>query len=142
MSQGQSLNANQAERVHEAEKLLRAGTALVPVPLGRKGPVTKNWNERSACVTDPSEAEIFANKNIGLAHAYADPSPWLRELAKATIHQREALELFALPRELLDALERDLERHERWSLTVSDGALYVTRGDATYEGELERLFLD
>lgn len=77
-----------------------------------------------------------------VVYAYADPSPWLRELAKATIHQREALELFALPRELLDALERDLERHERWSLTVSDGALYVTRGDATYEGELERLFLD
>ena len=75
MSRGQLLNAHQAERVQEAEKLLQAGMALVPVPLGRKGPVTKNWNERSACVTDPSKAEIFADKNIGLAHAYADPSP-------------------------------------------------------------------
>ena len=75
MSQGQSLNAHQAERVKEAEKLLLEGMALVPVPLGRKGPVTKNWNDRSACITDPSQAGTFADKNIGLAHAYADPTP-------------------------------------------------------------------
>ena len=74
MSQRQSLNVHQAERVQEAEKLLRAGMALVPAPLGRKGPTTKNWNERSACLTHPDDALLLADKNYGIAHAYADPS--------------------------------------------------------------------
>ncbi|MCB9616272.1 MAG: YaeQ family protein [Sandaracinus sp.] len=93
-------------------------------------------------VGQPSPERLHrASKAAGrtVVYAYADPTPWLRELDKATVHRREALELWVLPPSLLDALEAALERHERWSLTVSEGTLYLTRGEATFEGTLERL---
>lgn len=48
----------------------RAGWALVPIPLGKKGPVTARWNTREMCVTDPEVAE-YIDGNVGLAHAYS-----------------------------------------------------------------------
>lgn len=48
----------------------RFGWALVPIPLGRKGPATANWNKRELCITDPDIAE-WIDGNVGLAHAYS-----------------------------------------------------------------------
>lgn len=49
----------------------RAGWALVPIPRGHKGPLTKDWQEsRERCVTDPAVAEQL-DDNIGLCHAYS-----------------------------------------------------------------------
>lgn len=67
-------------------------------------------------------------------YTYEDPTNLLADLAKKRIHRQEALELTALPGPLLDALEATLERNEKWSLTVSEGDLYLTRGDTTLEG--------
>ena len=74
-----------------------------------------------------------------VVYLHGDPSAFLRELDKATVHRRDALELWLLPLAVLDALEAALERHERWSLTVSEGTLYLSRGDTTFEGTLTRL---
>ena len=67
---------------------------------------------------------------------------WLADLAKATIHQRAALEIWLLPGELLDDLESRVERTVRWNVTVSDGRLYIECGDHTAEGTPERRVLD
>lgn len=48
----------------------RFGWALVPIPLGSKGPVTARWNTREMCVTEPDVAE-YLDGNVGLAHAYS-----------------------------------------------------------------------
>jgi uncharacterized protein YaeQ len=71
-------------------------------------------------------------------YGYADPTPWLAELGKHRIHRHEELDLVLLPASLLDPLEASLDRTERWSLTVSEGNLYLTRGDETLEGSPER----
>ena len=46
------------------------GLVLVPIPLGEKGPVTKGWNTRESCISDPDVAEHM-DGNVGLAHAYS-----------------------------------------------------------------------
>lgn len=49
---------------------VRAGWLLVPIPAGRKGPVSAAWNRRELCVADPEIAE-WLDGNVGLAHAYS-----------------------------------------------------------------------
>lgn len=47
-----------------------AGWALVPIPVGRKGPITKGWELRENCITDAETAE-YLDGNIGLAHVHS-----------------------------------------------------------------------
>ena len=49
---------------------VRFGWALVPIPLGQKGPQVAGWNRREMCLLDPEVAE-WIDGNIGLAHAYS-----------------------------------------------------------------------
>jgi putative DNA primase/helicase len=45
------------------------GFALVPIPLGKKGPTLKNWNDAGVVIKDKSRAPEITG-NVGLAHAY------------------------------------------------------------------------
>jgi hypothetical protein len=45
------------------------GFALVPIPIGSKGPTHKGWNEKVNVITNPSDA-IHIKHNVGLAHLY------------------------------------------------------------------------
>lgn len=56
-------------------QLIECGLALVPIPRGHKGPITKGWNERSNVVTDVADEALLKGLNIGIAHAYCTPSP-------------------------------------------------------------------
>ena len=59
----------------QTSDLLDVGLSLVPIPLGEKGPNTKDWNLRHNCITDASRSGHLSGLNIGLAHAYCTPSP-------------------------------------------------------------------
>jgi hypothetical protein len=50
------------------------GYALVPIPLGEKGPKGKGWNTRENAIRD-SEGALQIDGNVGLAHLYCSPSP-------------------------------------------------------------------
>lgn len=93
-------------------------------------------------VGQPSVERLHKASKLGVrvvVYAYADPSPLVAELAKSPIHRQHELELRSLPAALLDALEADLSRNETWSLTISEGALYLTRGDETLEAAPTRI---
>lgn len=50
---------------------VNAGWALVSIPRGRKGPISKDWQlSRGHCITDPEIAEQL-DDNVGIAHAYS-----------------------------------------------------------------------
>lgn len=55
--------------------LLTSGLVLVPIPLGKKGPSTVNWNLKQNCLSDVAAACRLDGMNVGLAHAYCTPSP-------------------------------------------------------------------
>ncbi|HEX8010806.1 MAG TPA: AAA family ATPase, partial [Casimicrobiaceae bacterium] len=50
---------------------LAAGCALVPIPLGEKGPRGKGWQKRERAVTGPENAPKLAGMNAGLLHEWS-----------------------------------------------------------------------
>ena len=99
-----------------------------------RGDVTA-WIE----VGQPSVDRLHKASKTGArlyVYAHRDPEPLLRELRKNPIHRQEELEVWALPAGLLDELEGVVERQAQWSLTVSEGQLYLTTGGTTLEGRL------
>ena len=49
---------------------VRAGFALVPIPLGSKGPCVNNWNSEENAVRDEARAALLTDCNVGLAHRW------------------------------------------------------------------------
>ena len=71
-------------------------------------------------------------------YTHRDPAQLLRALAGERIHRAEALELYAVDRALVDGLAERLDRRNRVGLSVTAGHLYVTLGDETLSGTVER----
>ena len=56
--------------------LVQSGLALLPVPHMQKGPSSVGWNLRENAITTPTQAALMlTGKNIGLAHAFCEPTP-------------------------------------------------------------------
>ena len=72
-------------------------------------------------------------------YVHKDYRQWLPELAAATIHRREALELYVLDRDLVAGIVSRLERRTSFALTVSDGELFVAFADTNLSGAIARL---
>lgn len=72
-------------------------------------------------------------------YTHKDPRHLLRQLAARKIHRAEALELYALDRELIAGIAARLERRMSFALSVADRHLFVTLGDASLDGAIERL---
>ena len=71
-------------------------------------------------------------------YTHKDPMLLLQKLAGERIHRAEAVELWAVDRDLIAALAARLERRLDFELAVSDGHLYVTLAGATLEGAVTR----
>lgn len=76
-----------------------------------------------------------------VVYNHKEPRVWLSQLAEARIHKADTLELYALDRELIDAMVERLDRRLRCELSVTDGTIYVNIGGETLTGALERLTL-
>ena len=74
-------------------------------------------------------------------YTHRDPVLWLRGLAGERIHRAEALELYAFDRTLIAGLAERLERRMTLDLAVSERHLYLSLGEAHFEGALESLAL-
>jgi uncharacterized protein YaeQ len=73
-----------------------------------------------------------------VVYTHKEPRQVLPQLAGARIHRVEALEFYSLDRAMLAALTARLERRMTFALSVSDDHLYLTVGDETFSGALER----
>lgn len=74
-------------------------------------------------------------------YTHKDGRTLVRQLAGRRIHRAEALELYALDRALVSAIAARLERRMTLAVSVADRHLFVTVGDATLDGPIERLEL-
>jgi uncharacterized protein YaeQ len=63
----------------------------------------------------------------------------LRELATATVHKKDELELFSIDQGFIDQVAKTLDKTNRWSLSVTGGALYLEIAGKLYEGACERV---
>ena len=62
-----------------------------------------------------------------------------RDLEDATIHRRDELEIHALDPGFLDAVAATLDRTNKWSLSVTGGALYLEAKGTHFETALARV---
>ena len=74
-------------------------------------------------------------------YTHKDPRQLVRALSGERIHRVEALELYAVDRELVAGLVERLSRRTTLEVAVTDRHLYVTLGGETLAGAVERLTL-
>jgi uncharacterized protein YaeQ len=75
-------------------------------------------------------------------YTHKDPAQTQRQLAGERIHRSEALEIYAIDRELVAGLVRLLERRMKMELSITDRHLFLSIGDVTLSGAVERVRLD
>jgi len=99
--------------------------------------VIRSWIDIGA----PEAARLHrASKAVPRVAVYThkDPAQLVARLAGGRIHRVEALELYAIDRELIGVLAARLERRMAWSLSVSDRDLYVSIDADTFSGPVSR----
>lgn len=74
-----------------------------------------------------------------VVYTHKDPARLVGSLAGERIHRVEALELYALDRDLIAGLAARLERRMAWSLSVSERELYLSTVGETLTGPISRL---
>ena len=73
-----------------------------------------------------------------VVYTHKDPRQILPQLAGERIHRALDLEIYSLDRDMMSAFAARLQRRTSFALSVSDAHLYITIGDETLSGELER----
>jgi uncharacterized protein YaeQ len=76
-----------------------------------------------------------------VVYTHSEPTRLTRLLAGERIHRAEALEIYGIDRELLAEWAARLTRRVTCGLTVSDGQLILTVGEATLIGGIETVSL-
>jgi uncharacterized protein YaeQ len=74
-------------------------------------------------------------------YTHKEPRILLRGYEGQRIHKAEDIEIYAVDRELLTSLVDRLDRRITWTLSVSDGQLFLDVGGASLGGAIERLSL-
>jgi uncharacterized protein YaeQ len=101
----------------------------------------KTWID----VGTPDAARLHkASKAAGrvVVYTHKDPARFLDQLAGQRIHRADALALYAVDRGLVGALVARLERRVAFSLSVTDGELYLSIGADNLTGAVVRLHRD
>ena len=75
-------------------------------------------------------------------YTHKDPALLRRQLEGEKIHRPDELELYAIDRELIAGLLRLLERRMKFDLSVTDRHLFLSIGDITLSGAVERFRIE
>jgi uncharacterized protein YaeQ len=75
-------------------------------------------------------------------YIHKDPTQFLRGLSGERIHRADALELYALDRQLVAALAARLERRMAFALSINEREIYLSIADATLTGAVVRCALE
>ncbi len=73
-----------------------------------------------------------------VVYTHKDPAQLQRMVAGERIHKAEAIELYAVDRELIDGIVTRLDRRMKFELSVSDGTVYLVHDGATISGSIDR----
>jgi uncharacterized protein YaeQ len=74
-------------------------------------------------------------------YCHKDPAQWLRQLDRNAIHRADALELYAIDRNLINELIWRLDRRMAFSVSITDRELFLSIGSDNLTGGIHRLQL-
>ncbi len=98
----------------------------------------KSWVEIGA--PDAARLHLASKASPRVAvYTHKDPRLLLRTYEGARIHKAEQIALFAVDRDLLAALAERLDRRNTWTLSVTDGTIYIDVGGASLSGDFPRI---
>ena len=100
----------------------------------------RSWIEIGAPDAARLHKAAKASPRVAL-YTHKEPRIVLAAYEGQRIHRAEHVEVYAVDRDLVSALADRLDRRMAWTLTRSDGALFVDAGGATLSGAVERLSL-
>ncbi|MGH6629878.1 MAG: YaeQ family protein [Burkholderiales bacterium] len=75
-------------------------------------------------------------------YTHRDPALLRNQLAGKSIYHADALELYAIDRDLVAGLVSHLERRTAFDLSVTDRHLFLSIGNATFSGAMDRIALE
>ncbi len=101
------------------------------------GQVT-DWIEMGTPSPERLHKASKATKRVAV-YLHRAPGPYLQQLAAASIHRADSIELYALDRGLVAGLVERLDRRLSLAVNVHERQLFVTIGGATLEGAVESL---
>jgi uncharacterized protein YaeQ len=100
----------------------------------------KKWIEVGA----PDAARLHqaskASPRVAL-YTHREPRLLLRGYEGQRIHKASEVELYAIDRDLLRALTGHLDRRTAWTMSVTEGQLFLDAGGGSYGGTVERFSL-
>ena len=73
-----------------------------------------------------------------VVYTHKDPAQLQRQVAGERIHKSESIELYAIDRDLIDAIVLRLDRRMKLDLSVSDGTMYLVHNGTTLSGTIEQ----
>ena len=73
-----------------------------------------------------------------VVYTHKDPAQLQRQVAGERIHKSESIELYAIDRDLIDAIVVRLDRRMKLDLSVSDGTMYLVHNGTTLSGTIEQ----
>jgi uncharacterized protein YaeQ len=95
-----------------------------------------DWIEVSAPGADRLHRASKACERVAV-WCHRNPDAFLQRCQKETIHKAEKILVTKVPKELLDALERKLDRNNRWDLSRNEGVVTIVVGGEAIEATLE-----
>ena len=100
----------------------------------------KAWIDVGTPAADRLHRASKATPRVAV-YVHREASQWLSGLASARVHRADALELYAIDRDLIGGLTARLDRRMSAAVSVSDGDVFVAFADATVSGRVTRLRL-
>lgn len=74
-----------------------------------------------------------------VVYAWKNVDALVEAIRERGVHRADAIELFAMNAEWLDAIAATLDRTNTWELSVSGGVLYLTIKGALFESSVQRI---
>jgi uncharacterized protein YaeQ len=74
-----------------------------------------------------------------VVYAWKNAEQLAEAIRERGVHRADEIELNAMNAEWLDAIAATLDRVNRWDLSVSGGVIYLTIGEALFEGSVQRI---
>lgn len=96
------------------------------------------WIEVGSPSPDRLHRAAKAANRVAL-YAWKDTAGQVRQIVERGVHKKEELALHVLDPAFLDSVGATLDRVNRWELSVSGGALYLTIAGKLHESRVERL---
>lgn len=74
-----------------------------------------------------------------VVYCHTEPTAWLSRLASESVYKSDEIALYTLPRKAIQTLAKGLERRNTWSLTRTEGVLYIEVDGESRTLELARV---